>query len=45
MQNRDRLIDREQAGSPGGGGIAGGEAERKITHGHRQQCGNCGRGI
>ena len=45
-QNRDRLIDREQGDSYGGGELGGGGMEQKgkRTRGHGQQCGECGRG-
>ena len=46
-QNRDRLIDREQADSCWWGdwiGVVEGLSKiekREITHGHGQQCGDC----
>ena len=43
MQNRDRLIDREQADSSGGGvGGRGIKQKRERTHWHGQQCVDCG---
>ena len=38
----DRLIDREQDDSYCGVGGQGVEESRKRTHGHGQQCGDCG---
>ena len=43
-KNRHGLIDREQADSSGQGwlGVGGIEQKEKSTHGHGQQCGDCG---
>ena len=43
-QNRDRLIDGEQMTASGGGMLQGGGIQQKgkSTHGHGQQCGDCG---
>ena len=43
-QNTDRLIDGEQADRSGGWGLDSGGLEQKgnRTHGHGQQCGDCG---
>ena len=42
-QNRKRLIDREQDDSCCWGRLESGEKQKgKSTHGHGQQCGDCG---